>query len=156
MKLFGRLRSLVDPASVEQPPTDVFAALIDDLYAPLASFVIGATASTAVCGVTAWRTGNAWLTVLAVSMVVIAAVRVVITLDYRKHQRTIGGDAAALRAGNDGTKSAPRSTRHAWAALASSPSRSSTIRSAISCSMRPRSAIRPGLRRATPAGRGSR
>jgi diguanylate cyclase (GGDEF)-like protein len=96
MKLFGRLRSLVDPASVEQPPTDVFAALIDDLYAPLASFVIGATASTAVCGVTAWRTGNAWLTVLAVSMVVIAAVRVVITLDYRKHQPTIGGDAAAL------------------------------------------------------------
>src|SRR5208282_1329057 len=97
MKLFGRLRSLVDRASVEQPPTDVFAALIDDLYAPLASFVIGAAATAAVCGVTAWRTGNAWLTVLAVGMVAIAIVRVVITLDYRKHKPTIGGDAAALR-----------------------------------------------------------
>ena len=97
MELFGRLRLSATPASVEQPPTDVFAALIDDLYAPLASFMIGAAASAAVCGVTAWRTGNAWLTVLAISMVAIATARAAVTLDYRKHKPTIGGDAAALR-----------------------------------------------------------
>ena len=97
MELFGRLRLSANTASVEQPPTDVFAALIDDLYAPLASFMIGAAASAAVCGVTAWRTGNAWLTVLAVSMVAIATARAAVTLDYRRHKPTIAGDAAALR-----------------------------------------------------------
>ena len=97
MELFGRLRLSATPASVEQPPTDVFAALIDDLYAPLASFMIGAAASAAVCGVTAWRTGNAWLTVLAVSMVAIATARAAVTLDYRTHKPAIAGDAAALR-----------------------------------------------------------
>ena len=97
MELFRRLRLSANTASVEQPPTDVFAALIDDLYAPLASFMIGAAASAAVCGVTAWRTGNAWLTVLAVSMVAIATARAAVTLDYRTHKPTIAGDAAALR-----------------------------------------------------------
>ena len=97
MELFGRLRLSATPASVEQPPTDVFAALIDDLYAPLASFMIGAAASAAVCGVTAWRTSNAWLTVLAVSMVAIGAARAAVTLNYRKHKPTIAGDVAALR-----------------------------------------------------------
>ena len=97
MELFRRLWLSANTTSVEQPPTDVFAALIDDLYAPLASFMIGAAASAAVCGVTAWRTGNAWLTVLAVSMVAIATARTAVTLDYRKHKPTIAGDAAALR-----------------------------------------------------------
>ncbi|MGD0316920.1 MAG: hypothetical protein ABSB37_13445 [Xanthobacteraceae bacterium] len=45
MNLFGRMRSLIDPTSVEQLPTEVFAALIDDLYAPLGSFMIGAAAA---------------------------------------------------------------------------------------------------------------
>ena len=97
MELLRRLRLSANTTSVVRPPTDVFAALIDDLYAPLASFMIGAAASAAVCGVTAWRTGNAWLTVLAISMVAIATARVAVTLDYRKHKPTIGGDAAALR-----------------------------------------------------------
>ena len=97
MELLRRLRLSANTMSVVRPPTDVFAALIDDLYAPLASFMIGAAASAAVCGVTAWRTGNAWLTVLAISMVAIATARVAVTLDYRKHKPTIGGDAAALR-----------------------------------------------------------
>ncbi len=97
MELFRRLWLSANTTSVEQPPTDVFAALIDDLYAPLASFMIGAAASAAVCGVTAWRTDNAWLTVLAVSMMAIATARAAVTLDYRKHKPTIAGDAAALR-----------------------------------------------------------
>jgi hypothetical protein len=49
MELFRRLWLSANTTSVEQPPTDVFAALIDDLYAPLASFMIGAAASAAVC-----------------------------------------------------------------------------------------------------------
>src|SRR5271167_666478 len=97
MELLRRLWLPANTTSVEQPPTDVFAALIDELYAPLASFMIGAAASAAVCAVTAWRTGNAWLTVLVISMVAIATARVAVTLDYRKHKPTIGGDAAALR-----------------------------------------------------------
>jgi diguanylate cyclase (GGDEF)-like protein len=97
MEPFGRLRSWVDRASVEQPPTDVFAALIDDLYAPLTSFVVGAAAAAVVGGMAAARTGSAWLLALTVCATAVAAVRVVITLDYRKHKPAIGGDAAALR-----------------------------------------------------------
>jgi len=97
MNLFGRMRSLIDPTSVEQLPTEVFAALIDDLYAPLGSFMIGAAAAALVGGMAAERTSSAWLLALTICATAVAAVRVVITLNYRKHKPAIGGDAAALR-----------------------------------------------------------
>ena len=97
MNLFGRMRSLIDPKSVEQLPTEVFAALIDDLYAPLGSFMIGAAAAALVGGMAAERTSSAWLLALTICATAVAAVRVVITLNYRKHKPAIGGDAAALR-----------------------------------------------------------
>ena len=67
MGLFGPMRSLFERvSSVELPPTEIFAALIDDLYAPLVSFAIGAATATLVGGIAAWRTGNAWLTVFTI------------------------------------------------------------------------------------------
>ena len=95
MNLFGRLRFPVDRAPVEPPPTDVLAALINDLYAPLASFIVGAVAAALVGGMATARTGNAWLLALTICATTVAAMRVVITLDYRKHQPAIG-DMAAL------------------------------------------------------------
>jgi PAS domain-containing protein len=97
MVLFRRLRSLVGCGSVELPPTEVFAALIDDLYSALVSFAIGAITATLVGGIAAWRTGNSWLTALAVATAAVAAARVLLIISYRKHKKSIGGDAAALR-----------------------------------------------------------
>jgi hypothetical protein len=59
MELFSRLWLSANTKSVEQPPTDVFAALIDDLYAPLASFMIGATTAGSRHGAPAARGSRA-------------------------------------------------------------------------------------------------
>ena len=42
MGVIGDLRSLVGRAPVERPPTEIYAALVDNLYAPFASFALGA------------------------------------------------------------------------------------------------------------------
>ena len=92
------MRSLFERvSSVELPPTEIFTALIDDLYTPLVSFAIGAATATLVGGIAAWRTGNAWLTVFTIITVPVAASRVLVTITYRKHRAAIGDDAAALR-----------------------------------------------------------
>jgi len=97
MKLLKHLRSLVEPTAVEQPPTEVYAALVDDLYAPLASFVIGPATTVLVGGIAAWRTGNPWLTALTALTVGIAAARVLATLEYRKHKTVIGCNRTELQ-----------------------------------------------------------
>ncbi len=96
MGLFGRLRSWIDQASAERPPTEIFATLVDDLYAPVASFAIGAVTVALVGGIAAWRTGNPLLTFLTVCTVAVAVARLVITLAYRKRKPAISRDAAAL------------------------------------------------------------
>ena len=97
MNLFGRLRSPIDRAPVEPLPTEVLAALVNDLYSVLWSFVSGATTAALVGGIAAWRTGSPWLTGLTIGTIVVAAIRSLITIAYRKDKRAIGGDAAAVR-----------------------------------------------------------
>ncbi len=97
MGLFGRLRSLVERTPVKPVPADVFAVLINDLYAPLLSFVIGATTATLVCGIAAWRTNNVWLTILTFSTAAVAIARVRVALDYRRDKPAPGADIAVLR-----------------------------------------------------------
>jgi diguanylate cyclase (GGDEF)-like protein len=97
MKVFGRLRSLIERAPSDPLPSEVFAVLINDLYAPLLSFTIGATTATLVGGVAAWRTGNPWLIVMTFTTAAIAIARVHVTVYYRHHHSDICSDAVALR-----------------------------------------------------------
>jgi diguanylate cyclase (GGDEF)-like protein len=97
MGFYRRFRSLVEAISVEPPPTDIFAALIDDLFSTLASFAIGATAVALVGGIVAWRNGSLFLTALTLISVAIAGGRTLLTFGYWKHRRSIVGDTATLR-----------------------------------------------------------
>ncbi len=96
MGLFGRLRSRIDQASAEPPPTEILAALVDDLYAPVASFASGAVTVALVGGIAASRTGNPLLTLLTVCTVAVAVARLVVTLEYRNSRPAISRNAAAL------------------------------------------------------------
>ncbi len=42
MGLFGRLKPLIGGKPPELPPPEIYGALVDDLYAPLLSFAVGA------------------------------------------------------------------------------------------------------------------
>jgi diguanylate cyclase (GGDEF)-like protein len=97
MVLFGRLWSWFDRAPVEQPPSDVFASLIDDLYSALGALAIGAVNTALIGGIAAWRTESPWLASLTAAAVVVAATRVSVILAYRKRKPAIGDDPAALR-----------------------------------------------------------
>jgi diguanylate cyclase (GGDEF)-like protein len=96
MRLFGRARSLAEPASVEPLPAEVLAVLINDLYSVLGSFAIGATTAALVCGIVAWRTGTPSLMIITLATAGVAAARVLLTIGYRKHKPTNTADAAAL------------------------------------------------------------
>jgi len=85
------------PASVEQPPTEVYAVLVDDVYSAPLSFIIGAVTATVVGAFAAWRTGNPWLAALTLAIAAVAVVRGFLSIAYRKHKEVIRGDAAALR-----------------------------------------------------------
>ena len=97
MGVIGDLRSLVGRASVERPPTEIYAALVDNLYAPFASFALGAAVPPLAGGIAAWRTGSLWLTALSIGAAAVAVLRVSILLEYRWHKPAIGADASALR-----------------------------------------------------------
>ena len=93
--LGARLRSSIDGA-MEPPHAEVLGALVDDLYAPMASFATGAATAAFVSSIAAWRTGDQFLLVLTVFAAAVAAVRLVVSFAYRTHKASAIGDAAAL------------------------------------------------------------
>ena len=97
MGLFGRFGSWSDQASTELPPTEILATLVDDLYAPVASFAIGAVTAALVGGIAAWRTGNPLLTILTICTVAVASARLFITLEYRKRNQLSARDRGGAR-----------------------------------------------------------
>ena len=66
MGLFGRLKPLTGGQPPELPPPEIYGALVDDLYAPLLSFAIGAATAVLVGAIAAWRTDNPWLIALTI------------------------------------------------------------------------------------------
>ena len=122
MGVIGDLRSLVGRAPVERPPTEIYAALVDNLYAPFASFALGAAVPPLAGGIAAWRTGSVWLTALSIGAAAVAVLRVSILLEYRRHKPAIGADALALRDWSNGTRSALQSSPPVSAPCASSSS----------------------------------
>jgi diguanylate cyclase (GGDEF)-like protein len=97
MELPKRLTSLFETSSAKLLPVEIYASLIDDLYVQLASFLIGATIPPLVGAFAAWRTGNTWLAALSIGAVAAGTVRVLVGLQYRKHEPAIGDSMAAVR-----------------------------------------------------------
>ncbi len=61
------------------------------------ALAIGTVNTALIGGITAWRTGNPWLTALTAGSLAIAATRVLVIVAYRKHKPGIARDIAALR-----------------------------------------------------------
>jgi PAS domain-containing protein len=97
MRLFGSLRRLIVGPPADLPPAEVYAALIDDLHAPLFSLVAGAAATILVGTIAAWRTGNVWLAALTICSVAVTMVRIYTISEYRRQRPLRGDDIAFLR-----------------------------------------------------------
>ena len=97
MSLLKFFRSLVTRATVEPPPTDVYATLIDDIYSAPMSFAIGATTASLVGAIATWRTGSACLAALTLATAAVAVARVFLIMTYRRYSTAARSDAAALR-----------------------------------------------------------
>jgi diguanylate cyclase (GGDEF)-like protein len=97
MGLFGRLKPLIGGKPPELPPPEIYGALVDDLYAPLLSFAIGAATAVMVGAIAAWRTDNPWLVGLTICTALVAAARIIAIADYRKRRPRFGNDVALLR-----------------------------------------------------------
>lgn len=97
MRLFGRLRPLIGGAPAELPPPEVYSALIDDLHAPLFSFITGAATAVLVGAIASWRTENPWLVALTVCTAVVAAARILTMAEYRKQRPGFANNIALLR-----------------------------------------------------------
>jgi diguanylate cyclase (GGDEF)-like protein len=97
MHTFRDLWARVRAASVEQLPPEIYASLVDSLYAPFGSFTVGAVVPPLIGGIAAWRTGSAWLMALSAAAAVIAALRVFGMFQYRARKPSIGIDVAEIR-----------------------------------------------------------
>ena len=97
MGLFGRLKPLIGGKPPELPPPEIYGALVDDLYAPLLSFAIGAATAVLVGAIAAWRTDNPWLVALTICTALVAAARIIAIAEYRKRRPRFGNDVALLR-----------------------------------------------------------
>ena len=97
MRLFRRLKPLIGGAPAELPPPEVYSALIDDLHAPLFSFITGAATAVLVGAIASWRTENPWLVALTVCTAVVAAARILTIAEYRKQRSGLANDVALLR-----------------------------------------------------------
>jgi diguanylate cyclase (GGDEF)-like protein len=86
-------------AAIGRPdlPDDVRAELVDGLYAPLGSLVIGAVAGIFVGIVVSLRTGDPWLAASTLALALVAAGRAALALAYRRRGTRAARDAAALR-----------------------------------------------------------
>ena len=97
MRSFESLRRLVKPKSTGSIPIEISAALIDDLYSALASFVVGAAGAVLVGAIAAWHTGSPWLNFLTAVTAAVATARALLTVAYYRNKSSIRGDRAALR-----------------------------------------------------------
>ncbi len=96
--MFGRLKPLIGGEPPELPPPEIYAALVDDLHAPLISLIAGATTTVLVGSIAAWRTDNSWLAALTICTALVAAARIFIVADYRrKRWAELGNNVDLLR-----------------------------------------------------------
>ena len=95
MGLPERLMSLAKPKSPGSVPTEVTAALVDDLYLALRSLAIGAITGVLVGGIAASRTGSTWLSFLTVAAATVAVARGLLTIEYYKRKSSIATDRVA-------------------------------------------------------------
>jgi diguanylate cyclase (GGDEF)-like protein len=76
-------------------PTDIRAALVESLFAPIASLILGAVACSIIGMTVAWRVGDFWIMTNSIAIFAIGMLRVLSALLYRKYKKN--GQTAATK-----------------------------------------------------------
>ena len=69
-------------------PTEIRAALIESLFAPIASLILGALGCSIIGAAVALRVGGFWLMANSVALLAVGMLRVVSALLYRKYKKS--------------------------------------------------------------------
>jgi len=65
-------------------PTEIRAALVDSLFAPLASLIVGAVACSIIGGAVALRVGDSWIMANSVAIFAVGMLRVASAVLYKR------------------------------------------------------------------------
>jgi diguanylate cyclase (GGDEF)-like protein len=76
-------------------PAEIRASLVESLFAPIASLLVGAIACSIIGGAVAWRSGNLWIMAVSVAIFVVGMLRVASAILYR--QSRAREEASAIR-----------------------------------------------------------
>ena len=74
-------------------PTEIRAALVESLFAPIASLIVGAVACSIIGLTVAWRVADPWIMTNSIAIFAIGMLRVLSALLYRKYKKS-GQEAA--------------------------------------------------------------
>ena len=78
-------------------PLEIRAALVESLFAPIASLIVGAVACSIIGAAVALRVGDEWIMANSVAIFAVGMLRVVSALLYRQVQEDGPGPAATKR-----------------------------------------------------------
>jgi diguanylate cyclase (GGDEF)-like protein len=65
-------------------PAEIRASLVESLFAPIASLIVGALACSIIGGAVAWRSGNQWIMAVSVAIFAVGMLRVASAILYRR------------------------------------------------------------------------
>ena len=65
-------------------PAEIRASLVESLFAPIASLIVGAIACSIIGGAVAWRSGNQWIMAVSVAIFAVGMLRVASAILYRR------------------------------------------------------------------------
>ena len=71
-------------------PAEIRASLVESLFAPIASLVVGAVACSIIGGAVALRVGDPWIMAVSLSIFAIGMLRVASAIFYKKNKESLG------------------------------------------------------------------
>ncbi|MDI3469018.1 MAG: diguanylate cyclase/phosphodiesterase (GGDEF & EAL domains) with PAS/PAC sensor(s) [Pseudolabrys sp.] len=77
-------------------PDEIRASLVESLFAPIASLLVGAIACSIIGAAVAWRSGNLWIMAVSVAIFVVGMLRVASAIFYRQSRAREHASAVRL------------------------------------------------------------
>ena len=76
--------------------SDIRAALIESLFAPIASLIVGAVACSIIGGAVALRVGDPWIMAVSIAIFAVGMLRVASAVLYKRDKRRQKAEATKL------------------------------------------------------------
>ena len=91
------IKKLIETRSTDaELPTEIRAALVESLFAPIASLIVGAIACSIIGVTVALRVGDAWIMANSIAIFAVGMLRVMSALLYRKYKQSNQSTATKL------------------------------------------------------------